>query len=85
MAGSRVNLAFLVLSTLILVSAVTLVAFPSYTNALIASMGGDGTMGAMAEQKQATSGQDVTVQVSPASSALQVVEARVTLRVDGMT
>lgn len=85
MAGSRVNFALLILSTLILISAITLVAFPSYTNALIASMGGEGMMGAMVEQKQATPGQDVTVQGSPASSGPQAVEARVTLQVDGMS
>ena len=85
MAGSRVNLALLILSTVILISATTLVAFPSYTNALIASMGGEGMMGAMGGQQQATPGQDVTVQGSPASSVPLVVAARVTLQVSGLT
>ncbi len=85
MAGSRVNLALLLVSTLILISATTLVAFPSYTNALIASMGGEVAMGSMQAKQSGAARQTVTVQDLAPRSDPPVVEARVTLQVDGIT
>ena len=85
MAGSRVNLALLLVSTLMLISATTLVAFPAYTNALITSMGGEVAMGSMQEKQSGATGQNVTVQSLTPRSDPQVVEARVTLQVDGFT
>ena len=85
MAGSRVNLALLIVSTLILISATTLVAFPSYTNALITSMGGEVAMGSRQAKQSGATRQNMTVQGLTSRSDPHVVEARVTLQVTGLT
>jgi mercuric ion transport protein len=85
MAGSRVNLALLMLSTLILGVAVTLTALPEYTARLIASWGGTVPMaGAMAPARQSAA-QPTGKALPTGQNGSMVAVAHVTLQVDGMT
>jgi hypothetical protein len=86
MAGSRLNLALLGLSTLILAAAVTLTALPDYTARLIASWGG---RVAMVDGMSGSTGSGATAHptggpVSGRHSAMAAA-ANATLHVDGMT
>lgn len=86
MAGSRLNLVLLMVSTLILGLAVTLRVLPEYTAGLIASWGGtvameDG-MGAPRRSGAETHPVDGT---SSGERGAPVAAATVTLKVDGMT
>ncbi len=76
MVGSRINLALLGLSTVVLTAAVTLTAFPRTTAELIAAWGGGPAMthGAMAPAGPAAAGHGA-----------RVAAAHVVLQVDGMT
>jgi hypothetical protein len=85
MAGSRVNLALLVLSTLVLGLAVILTALPEYTARLIASWGGTVAMedGMVPAQHGAAQPTGDALRAGPHGSLAAVAHA--TLQVDGMT
>src|SRR5262245_17082749 len=85
MAGSRVNLGLLMLSTLVLAVAVTLTALPAYTARLIASWGGTVGMedGMAPAQQAAAQPTGDALPAGPHGSLAAVAHA--TLQVDGMT
>ncbi len=87
MAGSRVNLGLLTLSTLILGTAVTLTALPDYTARLIASWGGTAAMedGRMGPARSGATAETTGEAVPAGQQGAMVAVASVTLQVDGMT
>lgn len=87
MVGRRVNLALLVVSTVVLTLAVTLTALPDYTARLIASWGGKVTMegGMSGSARHDMMDHAASSSTSSAKSGTGVAGARVTLHVDGMT
>jgi hypothetical protein len=84
MMGSLVNLALLMLSTLVLAAAVALTALPEYTARLIASWGGTVAMGEMAPAKHAAARPTGDALPAGQQGSLAAV-AHATLQVDGMT
>ncbi|MCI0371256.1 MAG: hypothetical protein L0214_07710 [candidate division NC10 bacterium] len=75
MAAGRLNLALLITSTVVLVAATALTAFPGYTASLIARYGGADVMPGMAPQETA----------APPQRQHASTEATAWLRIEGMT
>jgi len=86
MAGSRVNLALLILSTLTLGVAVTLTALPEYTARLMASWGGTAAMeDGMAPVQHGATAEPTREAVPAGQHGARVAVTRATLQIDGMT